>query len=63
MADRESGFYWVRKRGSWEVAEYNNSDQDSSVHGWYRIESYECNDDSFWTDIDERVERKGDADA
>jgi len=36
---RESGFYWVKRNGRWEVAEYENMEEGT----WYLTSmGYEC---------------------
>ena len=58
MANREAGFYWVKRNGSWEVIEFTEEGYWESARDWGFDGIFTF--DEHFEEIDERkIERVG----
>jgi hypothetical protein len=52
---RESGYYWVKYMGDWEIAEFSNFQTGfGGPYGWFRTSYSDFIKDSDFDEIDER---------
>jgi hypothetical protein len=51
---RENGFYWVKYRGNWQIAQYSNSIINTfRINCWWLIGDEKCYLDFPFEEIDE----------
>lgn len=51
--NRNGGFYWVKARGKWEVAEFVTDANEISTFSYWRVYGHGPGPDSMFEEIDE----------